>query len=387
MDVFILDSLLRRETVLDRFESMIWTERYSAWGDFQLVIHSTIESRSLLTSGTHLTIRDSTRVMVVETVINQDDSEGRHLLNVSGRSLEAILEDRIAHWRLLNSSDPWDNTGTPYTVANWIFTSVCVDGRLKAADKIPFYKTGSIYPPDTISKTDVPITHNSAFKTVYESIKEICEAAGLGFRLVRNGDKSELRFDIYSGIDRTSTQATSPTVIFSPDHENLTNVSELNSSEKYKNVAYVFAPNGYRTVFAVGAGDSTAGFERRILMVKADDITLPAGTPLQDALLQRGMDELAKNRTVSAIDGELPQTSKYKYGLGLDYNLGDLVEVRTDDGVTNRMRISEQIFVSDAEGDRSYPTLARDLFITPGSWYAWDSGQAWDDAVGTWDEV
>jgi hypothetical protein len=35
--------------------------------------------------------------------------------------------------------------------------------------------------------------------------------------------------------------------------------------------------------------------------------------------------------------------------------------------------------VSDKEGDRAYPTLTINEFITPGSWNAWDYNQVWND--------
>jgi hypothetical protein len=47
------------------------------------------------------------------------------------------------------------------------------------------------------------------------------------------------------------------------------------------------------------------------------------------------------------------------------------------------MQVSEQIFVCDGEGERSYPTLAINQFIMPGSWLAWDYNQVWIDLGAT----
>jgi hypothetical protein len=100
-------------------------------------------------------------------------------------------------------------------------------------------------------------------------------------------------------------------------------------------------------------------------------------------LTQKGNDELSKARSVSAFDGEIPQSGSYRYAV--DYELGDLIEMRNQDGVTNNMRITEQIFASDSTGDRSYPTLAIDSSITPGSWFAWDYNQVWANVTTpTW---
>ena len=79
----------------------------------------------------------------------------------------------------------------------------------------------------------------------------------------------------------------------------------------------------------------------------------------------------------------MPQNSTYKYGV--DYGLGDLVELRDSSGNINVMRVTEQIFVSDKEGIRSYPTLTFDMLITPGTWLARPTNQQWADVTTeTW---
>lgn len=100
------------------------------------------------------------------------------------------------------------------------------------------------------------------------------------------------------------------------------------------------------------------------------------------AMTQRGVEELAKNRSISAFDGEITTISPYKYNR--DYDMGDLVEMRNTDGLTNQMLVTEQIFAADETGERAYPTLTIKLFITPGSWLAWENTQVWQDAPGTW---
>jgi len=387
MEVYILDDLLRRNTVIDRFESLIWTERHRDLGDFQLVIHSTVQSRSQLVEGTRLKINGSKRVMTIENVEDKDDSEGRSLLRVTGRSLESLLESRVAR-RNLNGTETDPNfilaTNTPASVLRSLFNYIVVNGSISEADKIPMYSTGSLYPNNTIAEPDQQVTLSFPPMSVYQAIKETCDAYGLGFRLYTGEDNSKIYFNIYTGDDRTSSQTTLPAVIFAPDLENLTNTTEFRSIEAYKNVALVVGKKGSRWVYADDQAVTASGFDRRVVIIDASDIDLEAGTPLQDALEQRGKDELTKYKPLKAMDGELPANSKYKYEV--DYRLGDLIEMRNEDGLTNRMRVTEQIFVDDSEGERSYPTLQLDEFITPGTWYAWDANGVWDTAIGTWDE-
>jgi len=206
----------------------------------------------------------------------------------------------------------------------------------------------------------------------------------LGFRLVRDGDKSKLHFEIYTGDDRTTQQSVRTPVIFSPDLDNLQNVSEMQTIANTKNMAYVFGKTTSLIVYGNDATSETAGFDRRVLHVDASDIEETNPTILDALMYQRGAEALAGHRPLSAFDGEINQYSKYKYMR--DYRLGDLIEMRNSDGATNHMRVTEQIFVSDAQGDRSYPTLTFNRLITPGSWDSWGN-ETWDEGgEETWDE-
>ena len=150
-------------------------------------------------------------------------------------------------------------------------------------------------------------------------------------------------------------------------------------------MAYVFSPAGSVVVYAEGVDPDVAGFDRQVLLVNATDVTDP--TNIVAVLTQRGKDALKQNRGYAAFDGEVSQNGTYKYGI--DYNLGDLVEIQNVDGFTNQLQVTEQIFVSDDQGERSYPTLSVNLSIMPGTWLAWDFNQMWHDLdsnMTTWSD-
>jgi hypothetical protein len=271
-------------------------------------------------------------------------------------------------------------TDEPAKVARKIFKDICVTGILDIHDKIPFIHEGTFMPEDTIPEPLDPITVEMEPTTVYQAIEEICNIWNLGFRILRNYDTSELYFDVYTGSDRTTAQSVLPPVIFTPSLDNLQNTKELTTIEKAKNVAYVYSPAGFQKVYPVGVEDDIDGFDRHVLVVKATDIT-SENPDVTSALIQRGTEELAKNRIFQAFDGEISRFSQYKYGT--DYNLGDVIEMRNTDGVINNMRITEQIFVSDREGERSYPTLMLNTFITTGSWLSWLNNKVWSELGAT----
>lgn len=384
MELYTLDASLRRIEVIDVFQSLVWTERWSSMGDFQLVVDSTAENRRLLTPGTRLAVDRSYRVMEIETINDEVDDDGKKTIRFSGPELVRVLEDRLA--KASNSNlvtDPaWTLTGTPGNIARKVFTDICVTGTLSQWDKIPFIQPGTIFPASTIPEPADSINYVVEPKSVYEVIKTICETYNLGFRLVRNFDTSQLYFDIYAGSDRTTSQSVLAPVVFAPELDNLQNTKELTTYAGVKNVAYVYNDQGFQEVLDQGIDPQISGFERKVLFVKADNYPgTPTAQQLKDFLTQKGLAELAQTRAMTAFDGEINQSSTYRYGI--DYDLGDLVELRNSDGNTNRMRVTEQIFACDEQGDRQYPTLAMNLFITPGSWFSWNYNQVWQDLGAT----
>lgn len=403
MEIYTLDALLRRETVTDLFESCIWTERWSDVGDFELLVAKTRENRARFKTGTRLAMNESMRVMTVETIEDKTSEDGKKQLLIKGRSIETVLDDRVA-WPvagLLTSTtsggesevNKWYITDTPGNVIRYVFDTACRTGALSVYDKIPFLQPGTIMPTDTITEPVDEITWEiEPIRSVYEVVKELCDIYELGFRLIRNYDTSQLYFDVYAGTNRTTRQDDFTPVVFSEDLDNLQNTSALESAADAKNVAYVWSEEGYVVVYAAGVEPEVEGLDRRAIFVRADklrDPDVPAWVPTQTQtnayLTQKGRDELAKHQAWSAFDGEHNKNSGYKYGV--HYNLGDLVEMRSGEGTSNNMRVTEQIFVSDEQGDRSYPTLAINLTITPGSWLGWDYNEVWNDYAANTTDV
>jgi Siphovirus ReqiPepy6 Gp37-like protein len=234
-----------------------------------------------------------------------------------------------------------------------------------------------LLPAGNIPEPSTSVTISLSPDTLYNSLKAIAAQYLLGFRLVRNGDAGQVYFEVYTGNDLTSDQSTLPAVIFSEDLNNLSDSDKLTSVAANKTVAYVFAPNGALQVYSPLADGTETGSARRILFVDASDITLAAGSALTTALQQRGLQMLAQNQTVYSFSGTVSQYSQIQYGV--DYNLGDVCEERNSDGTGSKVMVTEQIFVSDNQGERSYPTLTEVFEIIPGTWSRWSGSEYWAD--------
>lgn len=391
MDLYILDSLFRRTKVIDDFESLIWTERWQEVGDFELETKASLTARGDFYPGTFLATNKSNRVMLVEQVETSLQG-GERVIKVNGRSLESLIENRTAQQTLFDvTSDPyWAIYGTAIEVAEGMFDHVVRPvPALNANDTFPFLQPGSIYPPGTIPAPAGEIRWDQRPASLLSAIQDVCKSYGLGYRFVRKQDTSELYFDVYTGNDRTTNQDLVEAVIFSPSLGTFENVREYMSIRGEKNVAYVQSELGVQTVYApsVIVPAELADFDRRVMHVRANFVSADPPADVSAALEQIGLEALAQSQRTYLFDGVVPPDTPYIYGV--DYEVGDLVEVHNEDGVVSHKRITEQIFVCDQEGERDYPSLSQGTYFGADDWLGWSSSSdAWEDiTISVWAEM
>jgi hypothetical protein len=158
-------------------------------------------------------------------------------------------------------------------------------------------------------------------------------------------------------------------VLFSSALDLLSDVKQMRSIANYKTCALVYSPSAdpttigtsyfYGVAYAPGTTSYT-NFQRRTMMVLADDITVDDvgndPTKLQTILTQRAKDALANNNYVRMMDGQIVPQKAYTFGV--DYLLGDIIELQSDAGISQKARVTEYIRSSDDKGDLSYPTIS-----------------------------
>ena len=389
MELFILDSLFRRKTIVEDYISLVWAERFNEFGDFKVVIPSNYANKVLYKPGLFFGISKSDRIMKLETVEDAEE-DGVKTLTLSGRSIEFILEHRVV-WptnAALSATPSWTISGPPKAIIDSV-VSAQLSRSSWEPNNIPNLRLGvSRYPLDTI----IPPADSIAIRmteptSLYNYIKEIAKNYGLGFRIYKGPQwDDEIYYDTYSGSDRTLGQSAVPPVVFSFDLENLNSWSILKSVEKQFYGCYVFSKYGFDEVYVNGYDASTpAGINRSIFsIVVTEPDELTTDSQRQAYRIQKGIEALVSKQDIFVIDGEVSQNSQYIYGT--DYFLGDLVDMRDDTGAINHMRVIEQIFTDDSNGEKAYPTLATEMLIAPGTWAALDATLTWPNAVGEWDD-
>jgi hypothetical protein len=351
MEFRVLDTTFRDVHILDAFESFIWTDRYSEYGDFEVCLAPTAENLDFLRQDYYIWSGETDRVMIIEDVRVQSDAEDGSKLIVTGRSLESLLERRIVWDQTILSGD--FQAGIERLLRENVVSPA--DPARAAPGMIFEYSDDSAISALTI---------NTQFtgQSIYDAVKKLCDANNLGFKVTLT-DGNEFALSLYSGADRSYGQIQNPYVVFSPNFDNLINSNYFASKRELKTVTLV-AGEGEglaRTKVAVeiesGAG---IGWERRELYTDARDLSsnngeVPSATYLKN-LEQRGRNKLAENVVVKTFEGRADTLSKFVYGR--DFFLGDIVQIANEYGVEAASRVTEVVRSRDAEGFEVFPTFA-----------------------------
>lgn len=372
---------------IEGWESLIWTERYQAPGEFELKTSKNIEAMmSMLPLMSFVTLQDSLEVMYVETHAISKDPDGPTTLTVTGRTIESFLENRT-------TAIP-GNSNQAIIVLGAVNTLSVIDtlwnSEINAKDGAPFIDTDLVYYLSTDTSASYTPTARSRQMprgNTYEEIFKLLQEDNLGIRNFRCrpfkgyslwpdglGDYGSI---VYNGSDLRSR------VIFDVRAGHFENTKYLWSVKGYKNAVYVASPNGGLEVTAAGTSAFT-DFDRRVYNLDATDITTAAGATLNSQLAARGRADLATHGKTTLFEGDVSPQNPYKYGFhfrpdvtivmsgttypvgdrtspyyqGGDYYLGDLVKVIGEYGVRQDMYVTEYVRIEDETGERGYPTLS-----------------------------
>lgn len=356
MDVVILNTSFETVKVLDTFESFIWTERFSEYGDFELYLPIEPDVFDYIKKDYYVTIKDSKRAMIIETISIDTDPDDGATLQVTGRSLESLLERRIV-WKQTTLSGTLQNGIKKLLDENVVSPS---DSNRKISE---FYFASS----SDAAITSLNVSAQFTGDNLYDVIKYLCDAYKIGFKVTLesiNG-KDRFAFRLYPGVDRSYEQIENPYVVFSPSYENLITSNYLESDRDLKTVALVAGTGEGENRLAATVFATTsvkAGISRRELYVDAKDIfgevdgEVISNSEYAQLLLQRGREKLSECISVKSFEAEAEITSSV-YTYGVDYDIGDIVEMANSYGNSARARITEVVRSESETGYSVYPTF------------------------------
>lgn len=349
MELLVLNTNFESIAVIDTYDSLIWTDRYNEYGDFEINFAMDENLLDYIQEDNYLWSKNSEHCMIIEDIkINTDVEEGNSLL-VTGRSLESILERRIIWGQQIFNGNFQDAIEK---MLNDNVISPSIPDR-----QIPNF----IFVPATDTRiTDLTISNQYTGDNLYDVIKGLCKENDIGFKIVLTDD-NKFAFSLYKGEDRSYSQTENPYVIFSPNFENLINSNYFSSKANFRNVTLVAGEGegASRKTTVVGSG---SGISRRELFTNASDISSNTddGTLSDEEYLSqlqtRGLKKLADYTIATAFDGEVDATKLFKYGE--DFFIGDIVQIADEYGNEGSAYISELIISNSEEGlPIYYPTF------------------------------
>lgn len=385
MDAMILGQDFETVAVLDAFESFIWTDRYYEAGDCEVYATASLDLVQNLVENNYLWRRDTEHLMIIDSVsIDTEVETGVHI-TATGESLEGLLRRRVVYpttiegnlqngiQKLLNENiiSP---SNSKRKIQNFVFVA-STDPRITSLEIAGLQYCG---------------------ENLYDSVVELCMAYNLGFKVTLSEDY-KFEFRLYMGQDRSYNQEDNPWVVFSPKFENLSSSNYYSSKKDYKNATYILGAelpeegddveiistrnNGTNRYFELERDDAI-GLERREIFTDASNIddtyeveetkhvqnsdgnwewvTETVTKMYTDAeydplLSEEGDLELSETSATTAFEGVIDAIQQYVYGV--DFYIGDIVQVVNEFDMTSNSRISEIIWCHDLNGISVTPTF------------------------------
>lgn len=254
--------------VINDYISLQWMDGYNTVGSFSLVLADTPENRDIFKQNRYVMIEKSDKVMIIEKVkFNANLRSDGYILEVSGRSLESILERRVAFPGIgLNDTTCKSSKGLIHAlyllVHNYFIDPFSIAQQSSDGEtffyyperKVPFMDDTFLDTSDGYYRYDDALKrsfNNSINKSVVKDnllkiIQEQCQASNLGFKIVpyKTIHGYTWRFILYTGYDRSYSRpknsgAGDPgLLIFSPKLNNVSAVATTDDLTNYRNVVF-----------------------------------------------------------------------------------------------------------------------------------------------------
>jgi hypothetical protein len=324
MELYIYNSNRELAGIVESFEYLRWTRRYSQCGSFELKAIATLENTELLKEGNIIWKNDDEEAGIIEHLeLSQTEHE---IITASGRFATSFLSRRIV-WQTEKLSGD---------------ISVCVEQLIN---------NNLINPSDTARKIsnitfsapnlNVPISTQISYRNLMDAVTGLCVASDIGIKTVFSPATGGFTISLYRGKE---SQA-----VFSKEYENLTEQIYTISAGDYANTALVAGEGeGIERTFISITGGS--GETRHEIFVDAKDLRAEDfGSDYIDTLIFRGQSKLSEQAIRYSFDTSVNPHGNLTYKI--DFDLGQTVKVISKAwGVSMTTRITEVEETYDADG-------------------------------------
>lgn len=337
MEISVYDKSFNKIAIIDNYTSAIFCKRYFEIGALDLQVEATTENLSIFKKDYFITRNDDDTVYRIKAIELNTQAEKDNSLIIGAVDCKSILGQRIMYLRE-------DYSGTVENYIRLIINMNIIGGGYAEREIKNFaLKDAKGFTETTRQKF--------SYRNLADEVIGICKSYGYGWKVTL--EKGWFYFDLYKGVNRSKEQTENPPIIFSPEYDNLTS-SKYNFDEtEYKNVAIVLGAgdgedDSELSRVRVIVNNDMKGLDRYETFVDSsisqDDTTI---SEFQNQLKSQGRDELSKLMTTISFEGEVVADS---YIYKTDYDIGDIVTVTNEYGISVNARIVEVVETWDNEG-------------------------------------
>lgn len=348
--------------IINGIDSLLWVERYLPGGEFTIIGDPTPELLEKLSVDTLISHSDTYDIMMVENHEIDESKDGDTKVKITGRSIATIImENRIVTANLLwGFEDPAGEVNRDYRMlANYPWAhahKIIVDFVENGFDyeRLSNFQVNYDFALDEeFDSTFIPTERTVKFGTVYDAVVEILASFDLGLKVERPHHAStRMEWYVHRGQDRRAT------VQFNWLNGDLDKARYLWTNKNLKNQAYVKA-QFYGTVIEP---HNNFGWEVRAIPIDMSDLKDFVGYDgepyaiIHNLMEARALDALGARTRLAILDATISRNANLAYRK--DYNLGDIVYVIGNYGISVPMRVTEYAETLDETGEWGFPTLS-----------------------------
>ena len=370
-DVLIYDDNWELQTVVDNYESLVWTDKAKECGDFELYMYYDPVLWKTIKLGTFLKIQDSEHTMMVNKRDLKDTFEDAPRMIFTGKSMEYITSRRVVYKQI-------DVTGAPGDIINKLLDENCIDGpnlqqfapdptnpNKKYRGITGLYRDASNWRQELGSNQ---ISQQYLGQNIYEAVLELVKtySSPMCYIFVHHTDDNKWRWRLGTGVDRSWNQGTNDWVTFSSDFNNLKSSEFAQDDEKYANAFYVTGADPgdkkprmtipiERTSNDAPFGGFISGTKRvekwidgsNVKLKDDDNHDIPMQTYMNE-LRAYGYSSMREYVTETSFTGDVDPNVQWVYMR--DYYIGDIVNVIDDMGNGAMCAIDGMTITADKNG-------------------------------------
>lgn len=378
MEALILNRKFETQAIIDSFESFIWTDRYNEPGDFEIYMPAAKAPFYAIKEGWFVWIRDSDRLQIIEDISIETDTEDGDHLTFNGRTLESLLERRKVYQFT-------DIDTTLQSGLQRLFN----ENLINPSDPARQIKEFRFIWNDDERISELTMTNSFFGESLLDIVQTYCQLYDLGFKVIFNEEAGTFDFSLYYGENRSYDQEKNPWVVFSSEYENLIGSNYFESYKNLLTAAVILSEDDDdygQVIVRIDGQPELTGIDRREAYVEATDIRWPdidedairedgenrgwnderidqeiqkaindAKSDMEAQLRERGYQTLAETYITRSFEGEIEAARQYIYGI--DFFIGDVVQVRNHYGMEASSRITEVVRSHDVNGYTLSPTF------------------------------